>query len=88
MSLEVASYRDYRDPGMAAQLRKQEEDAKAFMQKPFVPEAPAGSPVAALAAADPKVLKGLAIFQAQSCNSCHGEGGIGTAATGPLTVSA
>ncbi|WP_348268743.1 cytochrome b N-terminal domain-containing protein [Edaphobacter paludis] len=86
ISLGIASYRDdYRDPGMAVQMHKQDEDAKAFMQKPFVPEAAAGSPVAALAAADPKVLKGLAIFQAQSCNSCHGEGGIGTAAAGPLT---
>lgn len=85
IALGIASYRDdYRDPGMAAQMHKQDEDAKAFMQKPFVPEAAAGSPVAALAAADPKVLKGLAIFQAQSCNSCHGDGGIGTAAAGPL----
>jgi cytochrome c553 len=31
------------------------------------------------------VLKGLAIFEANSCNSCHGDGGVGTAAAGPLT---
>jgi ubiquinol-cytochrome c reductase cytochrome b subunit len=85
-SLGIASYRDdYRDPGMAAQMNQQEADAKAFMQAPFVPEAAAGSVSAALASADPKVLKGQALFQAQSCNSCHGEGGIGTAAAGPLT---
>lgn len=85
-SLGVASHRDdYRDPGVTAQMHKQDEDARAFMQKPFVPEAAAGSPVAALASADPKVVKGLALFQAGSCNSCHGEGGIGTAAAGPLT---
>jgi mono/diheme cytochrome c family protein len=30
-------------------------------------------------------VKGLALFQARSCNSCHGEAGIGTAAAGPLT---
>ncbi len=85
-SLGVASYRDdYRDPGVAAQMHKQEEDVKAFMQKPFVPESAAGSASAALASADPKVLKGLAVFQAQSCNSCHGDGGIGTAAAGSLT---
>ncbi len=85
-SLGIASYRDdYRDPGMAAQMHKQEDDANAFMQKPFVPEPAAGSPAAALVAADPLVLKGLALFQAQSCNSCHGEGGVGTAAAGPLT---
>jgi ubiquinol-cytochrome c reductase cytochrome b subunit len=85
-SLGIASYRDdYRDPGMAAQMHQQDADAKAFMQAPFVPEMAAGSVSAALASADPKVLKGQALFQAQSCNSCHGEGGRGTAAAGPLT---
>ncbi len=85
-SLGVASYRDdHKDPGVAAQMHKQVEDEKAFMQKPFVPEAAAGSASAALASADPKVLKGQAIFEAQSCNSCHGDGGIGSAAAGPLT---
>jgi ubiquinol-cytochrome c reductase cytochrome b subunit len=85
-SLGIASYRDdYRDPGMAAQMQQQDADAKAFMQAPFVPEAAAGSVTAALASAEPKVLKGQALFQAQSCNSCHGESGVGTAAAGPLT---
>jgi mono/diheme cytochrome c family protein len=85
-SLGIASYRDdYRDPGMAAQMHQQDADAKAFMQAPFVPEVAAGSVSAALASSDPKVLKGQALFQAQSCNSCHGEGGVGTAAAGPLT---
>ena len=86
ISLGTASYRDdYKDPGVAVQMNKQEEDTKAFMQKPFVPESAAGSTIAALVAANPEVLKGLAIFQANSCNSCHGDGGIGTAAAGPLT---
>jgi ubiquinol-cytochrome c reductase cytochrome b subunit len=86
ISLGLASYRDdSRDPGVAAQMHKQEEDTKAFMQKPFVPEPAPGNGAAALASADPKVLKGLAIFQAQSCSSCHGDGGIGTPAAGPLT---
>jgi ubiquinol-cytochrome c reductase cytochrome b subunit len=87
-SLGIASYRDdYRDPGMDAQMHKQDADENAFMQAPFVPEAAAGSVSAALASADPKVLKGLALFQAGSCSSCHGDGGIGTAAAGPLTGS-
>ena len=72
-------------PGVAAQMRKQDADAKAFMAKPFVPESSAGSASAALASADPKVLKGLSIFQAQSCSSSHGDGGTGTTAAGPLT---
>jgi mono/diheme cytochrome c family protein len=85
-SLGVASYRDdQRDPGVAAQMQKQDEDTKSFMEKPFVPEPAAGSASAALVSADPKILKGLAIYQANSCNSCHGDGGVGTAAAGPLT---
>lgn len=84
-SLGVASYRgDHRDPALAAQIRKQEEDAKNFMKAPFVPEPAVGNAAAALVAADPKVLKGLSIFQANSCSSCHGDGGVGTAAAGPL----
>src|SRR6202451_3148906 len=85
-SLGIASYRDdYKDPGMAAQMHQQDADAKAFMNTPFVPEMAAGSLPPALTAADPKVAKGLVLFQAGSCNSCHGEGGMGTAAAGPLT---
>jgi len=85
-SLGVASYRDdQRDPGVAAQMQKQDADTRNFMEQPFVPEAAPGNAAAALSAADPKVLKGLAIFQANSCSSCHGDGGVGTAAAGPLT---
>jgi ubiquinol-cytochrome c reductase cytochrome b subunit len=86
VSLGVASYHnDHKDPGVAAQMRKQDEDARAFMAQPFVPEAAAGSASAALAAASPAVLKGQALFEANACSSCHGEGGVGTAAAGPLT---
>jgi len=51
-------------------MQKQDEDAKAFMQKTFVPEAAAGSVSAALVSADPKVPEGTALFQAGSCSSC------------------
>ena len=54
-------------------------------RSPSSPNRLQGVQQAALVAADPLVLKGLALFQAQSCNSCHGEGGVGTAAAGPLT---
>jgi ubiquinol-cytochrome c reductase cytochrome b subunit len=85
-SLGIASYRDdYKDPSMAAQMHQQDADAKAFMNAPFVPEMAAGSLPSALTAADPKVAKGLVLFQAGSCNVCHGEAGIGTAIAGPLT---
>src|SRR5215469_8777416 len=86
VSLGFASYHDdATDPGVRAQMQKQEEDTRAFMEKPFVPESASGNKAAPMAAADPKVLKGLAIFQAQSCSSCHGDAGVGTAAAGPLT---
>jgi ubiquinol-cytochrome c reductase cytochrome b subunit len=85
-ALGVASYRDdYRDPGMAAQMRKQDEDARLFMKQPFIPESAAGNASAALATADPRILKGHALFQANSCNSCHGDHGEGTPAAGALT---
>jgi len=56
-----------------------------------VPQPPAASaPAAAVSpagpkVADPKVAHGASLYQAQSCNACHGEGGVGTAAGGPLT---
>ncbi len=85
-ALGVASYRDdYSDPGMAAQMHKQDEDAQAFMKQPFIPESAAGSASAALASADPRILKGQALYQAGSCSSCHGDRGVGTAAAVALT---
>jgi ubiquinol-cytochrome c reductase cytochrome b subunit len=84
--LGIASYRDdYSDKGMAAQMHAQDESSRAFMAAPFVPEAAAGTIPASLVSADPLVVKGHALFGSQSCNSCHGEGGIGTAAAGSLT---
>jgi ubiquinol-cytochrome c reductase cytochrome b subunit len=86
VGLGVASYRDdYRDPGMAAQMRQQEADTRAFMEKPFVPEQAAGTVPVSLVSADPKVLKGRALFESESCSSCHGEGGVGTPAAIALT---
>lgn len=85
-TLGIASYHDdYSDPGMAAQMRKQDEDARLFMKQPFVPEAAANTASAALASADPRILKGLALYQANSCSACHGDHGQGTPAAGALT---
>jgi mono/diheme cytochrome c family protein len=37
--------------------------------------------------ADPLAAKGKTIFEAQSCNACHGDGGVGTAAaTGVIGI--
>jgi mono/diheme cytochrome c family protein len=75
---------DYNDPGYAAQLRVQQRETKDFMRKPFEPEVALASPVSA-AIADPLVAQGAQIYQAQSCNACHGDGGTGTPAGPKLT---
>ena len=49
------------------------------MSKPFEPELSSGSLAAAnVALADPLAAKGKGVFEAQSCNACHGDGGVGT----------
>lgn len=84
--LGAVSYRsDHNDPGYAAQLASQEKQTEDFMQQPFQPEVSgAGLPVMA-SSADPVAAKGKTIFESQSCNACHGEGGVGSAA-GPKLV--
>lgn len=80
-----SQYLDKHDAGIAQQLAKQAAEEKAFMAKPFEPELSSGSLSAANAAlADPVAAKGKAIFEGQSCNACHGDGGVGTAAAPAL----
>jgi ubiquinol-cytochrome c reductase cytochrome b subunit len=81
-----SEYLDRHDPGVAQQLAKQDAEEEAFMHKPFEPELSSGSLAAAnVALADPLAAKGKTIFEGQSCNACHGDGGIGTAAAPALT---
>jgi mono/diheme cytochrome c family protein len=69
-------------------LAKQKTEEDEYMRKPFEPEFSASSLAAAnVALADPLAAKGKAIFEAQSCNACHGDGGVGTAAA-PALVGA
>ena len=80
-----SQYQDKHDPGVVQQLAKQEMEEKEYMRKPFEPELSSASLVAVnVALADPQAAKGKAIFTAQSCNACHGDGGIGTAAAPAL----
>jgi len=81
-----SQYVDKHDPGVAQQLAKQESEEAEYTRKPFEPELSSVSLAAAnVALADPLAAKGKTIFEAQSCNACHGDGGIGTAA-GPALV--
>jgi ubiquinol-cytochrome c reductase cytochrome b subunit len=81
-----SQYVDKHDAGVAQQLAKQQSEEEEYMRKPFDPELSSGSLAAAnVALADPLAAKGKAIFEAQSCNACHGDDGVGTAA-GPALV--
>lgn len=51
------------------------------MRKPFESELSSATLAAAnVALADPEAAKGKTIFESSSCNACHGDGGVGTAA--------
>jgi ubiquinol-cytochrome c reductase cytochrome b subunit len=84
-----SQYLDSHDPGIAVQLAKQKSEEVEYMRKPFEPELSSGSLAAAnVALADPLAAKGKAIFEGQSCNACHGDGGVGTAAAPALLNTA
>jgi len=80
-----SQYQDQHDPGVVQQLAKQKMEEEEYMRKPFEPELSSASLAAAnVALADPEAAKGETIFKAQSCNACHGDGGVGTAAAPAL----
>ncbi len=80
-----SQYLDKQDPGVAQQLAKQKTEEDEYMRKPFEPELSSASLTAAnVALADPLAAKGKTIFEAQSCNACHGDAGVGTAAAPAL----
>src|ERR1700736_6109693 len=80
-----SQYLDRHDSGVAQQLAKQKAEEEEYARKPFEPElssaslAPPNVPLA-----DPLAAKGKTIFEAQSCNACHGDAGVGTAAAPAL----
>lgn len=81
----ISHHQDLNNPGVAAQLSAQRDATKEFMQAKFEPELSEGSLAAQNAAlVNPDAAKGKEIFEAQSCNACHGDNGIGTAAAPKL----
>jgi cytochrome c553 len=80
--LGAVSYRgDHMNPGYATQLVAQEKASEDFMRAPFEPELSQASLATANAAlTDPVAAQGEKVYQAQSCNACHGDAGTGTAA--------
>src|SRR6202022_531256 len=73
------------DSGVAQQLAKQRAEEDEYARKPFEPELSSASLAAAnVTLSDPEAAKGRTIFEGQSCNACHGDGGVGTAAAPAL----
>ena len=80
-----SQYLDRHDSSVAQQLAKQKNEEDEYARKPFEPELSAASLAAAnVTLADPLAAKGKTIFEANSCNACHGDGGVGTAAAPAL----
>ena len=87
VGLGIVSYaEDRRDPSIAQQLASQRDAVQKFMNTPFEPEESPGSLKAAnTVLADPLRARGKAIYEAESCNVCHGDDGLGTG--GGLTLA-
>ncbi|HSY33380.1 MAG TPA: cytochrome b N-terminal domain-containing protein [Verrucomicrobiae bacterium] len=80
-----SQYLDSHDPSVTQQLAKQKSEEQEYMRKPFEPELSAATLAATNAAlADPQAAKGKTTFESQSCNACHGDAGVGTAAAPAL----
>ena len=80
-----SQYLDRNDSGVAQQLAKQRAEEDDYARKPFEPQLSSASLAAAnVTLADPLAAKGKVIFEGQSCNACHGDGGVGTAAAPAL----
>jgi mono/diheme cytochrome c family protein len=80
-----SQYLDRHDPGVAQQIAKQRTEEEEYMHKPFEAELSSASlALANVTLADPVAAKGKTIFEGRSCNACHGDGGVGTAAAPAL----
>ncbi len=80
-----SQYLDRHANGVAQQLAKQRAEEDAYARKPFEPELSSASLIAINGTlADPLAAKGKTIFEEHSCNACHGDNGVGTAAAPAL----
>ena len=92
LGLGMTSYeQDRLDPAVARQLDAQRDAMGVFMSQPFEPDASArslrGENAALAALANPLVAHGRALFEAESCDACHGPDGHGSE-SGPSLVGA
>jgi ubiquinol-cytochrome c reductase cytochrome b subunit len=69
---------DSRDPVVASQLAKQNQEEDAFFHAGFQPYSVSSlSEGPASAALDPVTAQGKTIFDSNGCNGCHGDAGVG-----------
>ena len=71
---------DQRDPSIAKQVAKQHEATEQFMREAFEPEGASSLSAPVVAVLDPIAASGKKVFEGESCDACHGEGGSGGAA--------
>jgi ubiquinol-cytochrome c reductase cytochrome b subunit len=77
----LSRHEDRLDPAIARQVEKQREETEQFMRAPFEPEAAASAlSASAVTVLDPLAASGKKVFDAESCDACHGENGVGTSA--------
>lgn len=71
---------DRRDPSIAKQVARQHEATKAFMNAAFEPEGGSALSAPVVTVLDPLAAAGKKVYEAESCDACHGEAGAGGAA--------
>lgn len=79
----ISHRNDLRDPAIAPQLAKQQDDIDAFMKKPFEPELAGVSPFATVSLS-PVASEGKKIFERERCIECHGTDLSGTSSAPSL----
>jgi mono/diheme cytochrome c family protein len=82
----LSYYQDDRAPSIHFELVNERLEAEQYMHKPFKPAmvGTLAAEAAAPAPASPLVEEGKKVFESNSCNACHGEGGTGTPAAPKL----
>jgi ubiquinol-cytochrome c reductase cytochrome b subunit len=72
----ISFWQDAHETGVAAQIKKQQQEIRAYMKAPFKPYVVGVS--AKLPSANPLADKGKSVFTSKGCSSCHGDNGAGT----------
>jgi mono/diheme cytochrome c family protein len=75
----ISFWQDHHNPAIAKQLQNQRQETQEYMAAPFRPySVGAVQPITTAASPNPLIQKGQTVFTGQGCNSCHGDGGVGT----------